>query len=180
MVGRRLRVSLARFLRLGRDASGAVVIEFAIVLPLLAAILLFLAQTGEFQLERLASTRAVSNGVMIAAAGASEGATPSQIANAVDSAIRAVAREGSSEDYRLYVRAVRIQSSGAVELWAQQRGSLEAPAQVVVAGGILTLPQPVSLEAGDRVFIVEFFRRHGRIAAVGATPQSHLLRVLVR
>lgn len=146
--------------RLGRDRRGAVLIEFAFAVPILAVILLGCYEAARYvfihqKLDRIATS-------MADLVTRSEGITAAQLDDLFGAAQRIAAPYDLAADGRIVVSSVYRPSSGNARVAWQRAsaGSLPVTSRVGVEDGVATMPPGLVVRTGENVIVAEVWFRY--------------------
>lgn len=156
------------------DATGAAMVEFAIVLPLFILILLGGSYFSQFAIDKSLFARAAASSARVLAASAADDPDPSSIFTAADSAFRQQTQTTDVSRYRIFMRKLVVLPDGVHEIWSREAGTLAVQATAVVANGALAGMETGTFQPGDVFFVVEYFATPPMIfSGVYGSPVLH-------
>ena len=152
-----MRVGLRSLAALRRDRGGAILVEFALVLPVLIAILLGCFEATRFVLLHQKLDRAASAVADLVAQ--SDGITVAQVNDLFTVAEDQLSPFDLAASGRVIVSSItRPTAAAAGVAWQRlSSGALSAASVVGIAGATATLPAGLIVRTGENVIVAETF-----------------------
>lgn len=148
--------------RFAVDDEAVVAVEFAIVAPVMVAILVAIVQIGGHIIERSAAERAATELLHIATQYDNTGPNGNE-ETAFERSFEAMARVRNQDNYRVYITHFERDTGIADEKWTVTLGNWTKDS-VLESGGSLASTNAAALipNEGDAIVTVEVYRRNPR------------------